>query len=59
MNDNFNAVHDDDLSEISGKKMPGVRILTINEESVILRKIKEIRANIIRRKILEERNPRP
>ena len=60
MNDNFNTLHNDDLEEISSKvKMPGVRILTINQESVTLRKIDEIRANISRRKEYEERSSRP
>jgi hypothetical protein len=60
MNDNFNTIHNDDLIEISGKvKMPGVRNLTINQESVDLRKDLEIRANIQRRKDYEERSSRP
>ena len=60
MKDNFNTIHNDDLIEISGKvKMPGVRNLTINQESVDLRKDLEIRANIQRRKDYEERSSRP
>ena len=60
MNDNFNTIHNDDLIEISGKvKMPGVRNLTINQESVDLRKDLEIRANIQRRRDYEERSSRP
>jgi hypothetical protein len=55
MNDNFTVIHNDDL--MSDKEaMPGIRLLTINQDSVNLRKVDEIRANIVRREEHEKRS---